>query len=353
MAFEMPNPFRKEAPRKPPPPGISNADWAKMYIMAFVLFLVVGTMIYLKKSLDQPPKGDEKPGADQVGYKMRDSGVEGTGAAVKQGAPRKEIPIPPLPPEGAVSFRDLAAPFQDGEEKPVKESLEFVNLLNVFLNRVTPESIRKAVQPELTADKAFLEPSKHRGEALRSYGHLIQIFTESMETTTPNNIRYVYLGIMQEYLTNRTVYFYLPELPRNPATGKPMGFNVYYKGGEQFIKDWVEIEGVFLRQYVYPSQLKDRNDRDIYAKSAVVFAKTIRVVPEPKYSDSRGSFIIIVIIMAGVAVTIVIVAGVMSRRYGSGTLREKMAAIKKEACEKAASGNDPSKPAPPPPSPPA
>jgi hypothetical protein len=301
-----------------------------MYVMAMVLFAVVGTMVYMKKMVDNlnEKKGGRGPGPGQVDYKVREGPPP---ADPVTGEPeKKQIPVPPLPQDGRVSFRDLAAPFQDGEEKVVKETPEFINVLNVFLNSVTPESASKLVNPALTADLAYLDPAKHRGEFVRSYGRLIQIYTERMGSTTPNNVEFVYLGIMQEYPTNRTVYFYMPEMPKDPATGKPIEFSSYHKRGEEYLTDWVEVEGMFLRQYAYPSQYEDDRGRVIHARAAVLFVKNIRPVKKPEFSDPRGGFIFIVGGLAVLVVVIVVVAGVMSRKYSSGSLRMRLFALKKQ-----------------------
>ncbi len=333
MYDKLANPFRKEEPaRRAPPPKTPPTVWVRLYVMAFLLFLVVGTMIYMKKMSDAARARKDRPGTGEIDYRM---GGGGGGKAPATGdeappAQRKDIPVAPLPQDGAVSFRDLAAPFLDGEEKPVEETPEFINLLNVFLNAVTPETLRKQVNPHLTADLAYLAPDRHRGEALRTVGRLIQIYTERVDATTPNNVEVVYIGVLQEHRTGRTVYFYLPEKPRDAATGEPIAFRSYRKRGSEFLLDWVEIEGIFLRQYTYPSQQEDERGRTLVARSAVVFAKTLRLAQKPEISDPRKSFIFIVGGLALALASVVVVAGVMSRKYGSGTLRGRLFALRRQ-----------------------
>lgn len=335
MPEPMANPFRKSGaagPRVPPPPGMMPREWARLYVMALILLLALGTMIYMRKMMPSgAPRADGKePGG--VAFESRrppqDSGA-GEARPEPPAGRKKEIPLAPLPADGAVPYRELAAPFRDGDEPPVKETAEFVNLLNVFLNAVTPEGFSKAVDPQVHADRAFLEPDRYRGTPLRTYGRLIRIYTEPLDCTTPNNVERVYFGVMQEYKTNRTVCFYLPELPRDPATGKPLAFRTYRKGGEEFYEDWVEVEGIFLRRYIYPSRMEDSQGQPLYAKSALLFAKNIRLSPRPQYSDHRAGFIVMVSLGAAVIVAIVLVAGIASRKYGSGDLRMKLLALKR------------------------
>jgi hypothetical protein len=134
---------------------------------------------------------------------------------------------------------------------------------------------------------------------------------------------------MQEYPTNRTVYFYLPEKPVDPATGKPVVFRSYRKRGDEFVEDWVEVEGIFLRQYVYPSQLEDDKGNAYYARAAAIFGKNLRLAKKPEFSDPRGSFVFIVGGLALVLAVTVVVGGVLSRKYSSGSLRMKLAQLRR------------------------
>lgn len=335
MSFDLANPFRKQAPPPPSPRGPAPKEWARIYLMAVVLMMVVGTMVMMKKMVDNLNNRDKSRAKGQPGgvtYRLETppqeaKAVGGSQEAQKESG-KKAVAIPPLP-EGAVNYKELASPFKDGRERIEKETPEFINLLNVFMNKVTPEDFSKAVNPNLSADLAFLKPAESRGEVIRSYGSLIQVYTERLDTTTPNNVEVVYLGVMTEFRSNRTVYFYMPELPKDPATGKPVAFKGHAKKPTQFLDDWVEVEGVFLRQYLYPSQYDDERGQTIEAKAAVLFVKNLRIAPKPNYADPRGAFVFIIGGLAVVIAGIVVVAGVMSRKYGSGSLRMKMFQLKK------------------------
>jgi hypothetical protein len=336
MGLDLPNPFRKDEPRSAPPPAVvGQKEWARLYVMAFVLVLVVGTMIAMKKMTDTLNRPKDRPGPGQVDFKVRDSlgGTAGQAAPpadAPEAPPKKVIEVPAPPAEEGVDFRALAAPFRDGEEKIVKETPEFISLVSVFLKSVTREGLARKVTPDLTADRAFLEPAKNRGAVFRTYGRLIQIYTERIDATTPENVEFVYLGVMQEYPTNRTVFFYLPEKPMDPATGKPVEFQSYRKRGDEFVTDWVEVEGIFLRQYVYPSQLEDDKGNTYYARAAAMFGKTLRLAKKPEFSDPRGSFVFIVGGLAVVLAVTVIVGGVITRKHSSGSLRMKMAHLRRQ-----------------------
>ncbi len=347
MSEDLANPFRKDQPA-PRRPELSGRDWARIYVMGGVLFLVVGTMLYMKKMTDALARAKERPGPGQVDYVMRDRPAEGAQDAPGPGeipdGEKKVVQVPAPQGEEGLSFRELAAPFQDGEGKIVKETQEFITLVSAFLNSVTREGLAKKVRPELTADQAYRDPAAHRGEVLRVYGRLIQIYTERIDATTPDNVEFVYHGIMQEYLTNRTVCFYMPERPLDPATGKPVAFNTDRKQSGEFITDWVEVEGIFLRQYDYPSQNVDAKGQTVHARAAALFVKTLRIANKPEFSDPRGPFVFIVGGLGVLIAAIVVVAGVMARKYGAGTMRAKMREVRRQKGEGAPAV--PSKPEP-------
>lgn len=338
MSFELANPFRKDAPPRSAPPGGTPREWARLYVMAIVLFMVVATMIYMKKMVDsmnqKKAAATRALGPGELEYRVNPKPPGQGGPEAPAGTEKKQVPLLPVPPGEVTQFKELAAPFRDGMEKIEKETPEFITFLNVMANSVTGEGLSKAVRKGLTAEIAFQKPAEHRGEVLQCYGQLIQLYTERIDATTPDNREVVYLGVMTEYPTNRTVYFYMPERPADAATGKPIAFKAEMKKGHEFLRDWVEIEGVFLRQYVYPSQYEDDKGQTIYAKAAVLFVKNLRVVPKPQFNDPRGSFVFVVAGLGVVIAGIVVVAGVMSRKYGSGSLRMKMFHLKKQKGDK-------------------
>jgi hypothetical protein len=347
MYDQLANPFRKEEPgaRRPAPPaGSTPREWVRLYVMGVVFLMTVGAMIYMRKISVPNPKKDKQTG-EAIDYTLQGEPRkprpgEGRDPSGEAAPVKKDIPVPPLPKDGIVDFRELAAPFQDGRQKPVKETPEFIGLLNVFLNSVTPESVTNRVNPNVTVDQAYLAPAKHRGEVLRAYGRLIYIYTERLDVTTPNNLEVVYLGILQEYPKNRTVYFYMAELPKDPKTGEPIKFQSHPWKGQTIYDDWVEVEGVFLRTYDYPGQKLSEQDPDPLTKSAVLFVKNLRLAHKPQYADHRAGFIFGVSALAAVVVAIVIVAGVMTRKYNTGSLRMKLFALKR------AKGKDFPKPSP-------
>ncbi len=341
MDNQLPNPFRQqtEGPKRKPMPGVSQREWTRLYAMAVVFMICVGGAIYAKKSMDALKKKEEALPAGQVEYSIEGMGKkpEAPQAAPDKPAPQDpakpkvEIPIPPLPKDGAVNLKELAAPFRDGREKPVKETPEFIQMMNVVLNAVTPEDMAKRVSPGLSTEAVYREPQKHRGDVLRVYGRLIYIYTERMETTTPNNIEYVYLAVMQEYPKNRTVYFYLPEKPKDPATGKPLEFKTHVWKGQTIYDDWVEIEGVFLRTFDYAGQKATEDQQgDTLVKSLMLMVKNLRIVEKPKMKNTREGFITVISVGAAIVVAIVLVAGIMSKRYGNSSIRMKIFAVRRD-----------------------
>lgn len=324
---EMPNPFRRgSAPRHMSiPPG---SIWPRLYVMSMLLVVIVGTMIYMKRTLDKPPAAKAgRPGPGEIDFTVR-------GGAPGQEKPGEAVPptiVPsPLPQEGPISFRDLAAPFKDGREPVVKETPEFVNLVNAFAKGVKPAEFSARVNPAVTIDAAYNDPLKHRGEVIRCRGPIHKIYTERLLATTPDNIEFVYLGIMQEVPGNRTIFFYMAERPSDPATGQPIAFQSYKREGEDILTDWVEMEGIFLRQYQYENQYVDSQGRQGLARAAVCFVKNIKRVPRPQIVDPRGGFVFVVAALGVVLAAAVIVAGVMARKYGKGDLQWNLLRLRRE-----------------------
>jgi hypothetical protein len=346
MSDQLANPFRKkdEPEKRAPAPRPSSSstprEMVRLYIMALVFFMALGTMIYMWKAAATAPKKPVQPG---VGYSLRPDGTRTgpDGKAPEAEAPlppvRKDVPLQELPKDGVVDFKKLAEPFRDGLEKPVKETPEFVAVLRTLLTAVTPEMMAKRAHPELTADKAYHDTQRVRGEVVRVYGRLVKIYTEPLDTTIPENVKHVYLGIMMEYPSNRTVWFYMPEKPVDPATGQPIEFKKYTRQGEEFYEDWVEVEGVVLRRYDYPSQYENDKQQTTWARSVVLFSKGARIAVKPQMTNARTGFVAVVVVLAIVVVAVVLTAGIMTRKYGGGegSLRLAVVAAKREKAKQA------------------
>lgn len=339
MNDQLANPFRKpsadDGERRPTkPPGDTPKEMVRLYVMALVFFMAVATMVYMWKTAATPPKKRTPPG---VAYNLRPDGTRSgpDGQAAPQDVPlppvKKDVPLQELPKDGMVDFKKLAEPFRDGLEKPLKETPEFVALLRTMLTSVTPETMAKRVNPELTADKAYLDTQRLRGEVVRVYGRLIKIYTEPLDTTIPENVTHVPLGIMMEYPSNRTVCFYLPEKPKD-GKGNPLAFKTYSKKGEEFFEDYVEVEGVVLRRYDYPSQYENEKEETAWARSVVLFAKGLKLASKPQMKNTQAGFVAAVVVLTVLIVAVVLTAGIMTRKYGGGdrSLRLALAAAKRE-----------------------
>lgn len=336
MNDQLANPFRKppagggEGPKRPAPPQGTPKEMVRLYVMALVFLMAIAGMVWMWKFQQPRPEPKKNPGEIDYTFRKETSAdeqqKEPDGAAPPE---KKVVPLQDVPKEGAVDFKKLAEPFRDGLEKPVKETPEFVAVLRTMINSVPSEAASKRVNPDLKADAAYADPVKARGEMVRVYGQMLHLYTEPLDTTIPENRSHVYLGFMTEYRTNRTVAFYLAELPTDPKTGERIQFATRQeKSGNLFYRDWVEVEGVFLRRYDYPSQKEDDQGRPVLARSALLFARNLKLATAPQISNSRTGYVVGVSLIALVLVVIVLVAGVMTRRYSAGSLKERMKALK-------------------------
>lgn len=344
MNEPLANPFRKKsdesaAPRRPAaPPGGTPRELVKLYVMALVFFMALGTMIYMWKAATAPKARKSAPGVS-----IRPDGSRPDAPPADPIPPvKKDVPLQDLPKDGVVDFKKLAEPFVDGLEKPVKETPEFVAILRAMLTAVKPGDLAKRVNPQLNADLAYLNAPKVRGEVIKTYGRLVKIYTEPLDTTIPEKVEHVHLGIMMEYPSNRTVWFYLPEKPVD-ASGQPVKFKTYTKRGEEFYEDWIEVEGVVLRRHDYPSQYATEQDVDAWAKALVMFSKDVKISAKPQMTSTRSGFIAVVVLLAVVTVVIVLVAGVMTRKYGGGGLSMRLAVNQAKRDKEKAKGVEPPK----------
>jgi hypothetical protein len=255
----------------------------------------------------------------------------------------KEPPPPPVVPEKEQDpveeetdeevrpYDDLEKALEefnvrDPRQPVVKESAGFVTLLTHFLQDVTPEEAKQKVVPGLQIRDLFDDADKHRGKYVRCYGRLIQIYSEYMNATTPTNTEVVYRGFMEIYGQTHptpTVEFYLAELPVDSTTGEKIEFSTYQWEGQPLVRAHVEVEGMFLRPHTYRTIRKSAGGSE-YNTSAVLFVKNLRlskIAPPPDY---RVGFILLVCGGAACLIFIVILAGVMSRRYSRGSIHMRM-----------------------------
>ena len=333
MDSSLPNPFRKDSrAQAAAPPGMGMRDWARLYVMGFVLLVIIGGMVFMSDA-GKPRKNKARPGPGISIEPVATQTAPESPAAEEEEKIEVELTELPTPGEGEIDFRALAAPFKDGRDAQVKETPEFVSLLKVFINQVAYGDLAKRINPTVTADQAYRDPGKHRGEVFRVRGRLIKDYPERFNATIPENLEIVYLWVMQERPTGRTVCFYTAEKPRDPETGNLLEFNASLYSGKELLTDWIEIEGVFLRQYDYAAQYKNRDGEDVQNGSALMFVKDFRIVERAKSIDTRTPFAFIVLGLGVVIAAIVLVAGVMSRKYGSGTIRMKMHAVRRSKGE--------------------
>ncbi len=303
MAQELPNPFRAPpgpSRRAPAPPG--PREWGRLYILALAFLLVMAAVIGFRRLGSGPPP----PPPPEVTLSL--------------GAQETSPPAGPATP-----FREMAAPFRDGMETLDREAPEFRSVVERLRDSATAGAVSRAVDPALTADGAYRDAARLRGAALRTRGRLLMLAPEPVK-----GLGEVPFGVLQEDRSGRTVTFYLPAAPLD-AGGRPLAFRKVREEGQEFIADWVEIEGVFLRQYDYPSRHQDRAGETVWARTPLLFAVTLRKAAAPERVDQRGAMATAAGVALAALLAIGILAWVLSRREGGGSLRMRMFMMKKQA----------------------
>ena len=308
----MPNPFRKEG-RPVPPPAVTSREWAKLGILAILFFFAFGTMIVFYFMSKKKPLTSV-------------SEIPPVKEATRPSDPRGVAPPPAQDVEAKA--RETLRTLKDGRDKPRPDQPEFLDFLYLMIH-LTPDEAAKRVQPGLSPKDLVADPAGHRGQFVRLYGRLIDLFAEPIGVTTATGTQDVYLGILQAHPSQKTVWIYLPEHPVDPATGQRIQFHTRRTDGYELITDWVEADGIFLRVYEYEGNPVGRSQGPRIA-APVVFARTLRLreAPPPRKPNLESAYLI-----GGAAVVliaIVLLAGILSRKYGRRSLRMSMYDVKKD-----------------------
>ncbi len=300
------NPFRRGPSGSPPPPGLRPKEVVRIYLMGATLVLALAAMIALIAF--SGPDGEEGASKSKPpeGVKIREPG------------PKTPVPKPEVRPSDDLQEAIEGFRVEDPRTKLVKESPAFIALLTHFLRELTPEQAASKVDGALTPEELFQDPDSHRGKFVRMQGRLIKIYTERIQATTPTKTDVVYRCFMAAApppYPRRTIEFYLPELPKDPKTGK----RVRFQEG-RFYSDSIEIEGMFLRLHQYETQ----NPKTPFDTSGIIFAKNLKVFPKPEAADHSLGFILLVVLAALALISVVVVGGFMSRKYGRGSIHLRL-----------------------------
>ena len=302
----LPNAFRRDPSGSQPRSGLRPKEVVRIYIMGATLVLALASMIAL--FVFSGPDGEE--GAS--------TSTPPEGVTIREPGPKTPAPKPEVKPSDDLQEAIEGFRVKDPRTKLVKESPAFIALLTHFLRELTPEQAASKVDGALTTKELFQDPDAHLGKFVRMQGRLIKIYTERIQATTPTKTDVVYRCFMAAApppYPRRTIEFYLPELPKDPKTGK----RIRFREGK-FYSDSIEIEGMFLRLHQYETQ----NPKTPFDTSGIIFAKNLRVFPKPEAADHTLGFILLVGLAALALITIVLVGGFMSRKYGRGSIRLRL-----------------------------
>jgi hypothetical protein len=313
MKREMPNPFRGDAPRRPRPPDVGS-DRKKIGFLVLLLLLVVGAMIATQFS---GPKIVPDAGKETIRFEPPH------GDPVQDPAPSPELE------ELEKAAMESLGTLKDGPEKIDKSGEGFLRFLYLFL-KLPPKEVSGRVETGITATRLLEKPDEFRGKYVRLRGRLIQLYTEPLAVTTTTGTRDVYLGIMETRPDAKTVSFYLGERPVNAITGESMEFHTQQFEGQQLMRDWVQVEGIFLRVWTYEGE-PHPNGKPRWISAPQLFVKNIQPTPPPRdRQDSHMSWALLIGGVFGVIVIIVLFGGWMSGKYSKDSMRMKMLEVKRK-----------------------
>lgn len=310
MSAEMANPFANRPGRRPTG-GPSPQEFKKIFFLMGGLLLLLATMAVLFVKLNPGREGEKQ--------------IE---PVVPQEPPESSTPTPdpesdptPEAPAGQVSAEQLQqALLEIGASDPkaeiIKESTGFITLLSHFLRDLKPEDVTPRLESALTYEQLIGAPDAHRGKFVRFEGELAQVYTEEIKCTTPTGTRFVYLGVLVVRLPsgeNRSVFFYLPELPTDPKTGHPIVFKTRVLKGVEVMTEYAEVEGMFLRLYTYEPQRMERPNAPLNT-AVMLFAKNLRLKTPPPPETAQGEVFVIIAASAFLLMLCIVMIGIYSKR---------------------------------------
>ncbi len=312
MNTEMANPFRGDGPRKTPPG--SGKEWNKIGFL-ILLLLAVAVMVGIHFSKPRNPI----EGAQNKTVQFKDA---------EKTPPQEQTPSPELEALEQ-SAKDSLPTLIDSREKIDKSGEGFLRHLYLFLG-LTSKEVSKRVTSELTATKLLEKPDEYRGKYVRLKGRLIQLYTEPLHVTTTTGTKDVYLGIMETRPDAKTVAFYLGEHPVNALTGEPMIFHTQQYQGQELMRDWVQIEGMFLRVWEYEGE-PFPSGAPRWIPAPELFVKNIQPTIAPRGKDnSQTNLVILIGSVFGGIVVVVLFGGWMAGKYNKGNLRMRMLEVKRK-----------------------
>jgi hypothetical protein len=205
------------------------------------------------------------------------------------------------------AIKRVASEFRDGTDPLVKETQPFLTLMGM-LHDAEPRAVSK-LATSTTTDLLLVHPDQHRGEVVRIYGQLAMMLTERLEATTPQGIDRIHFGTMASYPKATDIHLYISKWPDDVRLTEHS-----QKYGYRYYRDWIEVEGVFLRTYAYEGTSTDGGP-GVKRNAAIILVRSIRLAEGPKMADPRGGFTIIVFSIALFLVIMVITVGIWSRRF--------------------------------------
>jgi hypothetical protein len=291
----------------PQPPRMT-----RIYVFAFLILFIVGIVPKLLDLLVRrlPARGSAQTSAP----------AEAPDATVLRSVPAHQEPEGA--PDGAQDLRSrLAAEIArlqgvDPNESPSARHPAVAEILRLLDTEATDAFVAGRVDPKLTGAALLREPDRHRGAFVRLRGPVRDSFAVDRpawleERPGHNPLEQVF---MEEHPGGRVLCVYFVNKDRGivwRTSDKPLGGGTVYP-----ILDWIEVEGVYLRPYEFESRLV-RDGKAVRNRAALIVARSVRIVPPPApVPDQQRSYQPLVIVAVGLAVGVMVVGAIFTRRYG-------------------------------------
>lgn len=247
--------------------------------------------------------------------------------------------LPPVPDDEKDILKELAdeaAKFEDGE-KPV--TLNEPRMMKVLaLVEALPRETVSRLATEVPYMELAKKPADYRGRFVRLSGRGLEAYLDEQPGGgPPDPLRPVNQVYMEEMNAFHTVMFFFINhgTRKGDQVERMITFTIQEGTWEgvprHFIKDYLVVEGVFLRTFTYESQLRE-NDAFRKRTAVVLYARNVAVRPPP--ARMTESMFMAFVVMGIVVIVIFAIGFSWYARRRSGEdmpMRVKAAMLRREA----------------------
>jgi predicted Holliday junction resolvase-like endonuclease len=288
-------------------------------IFAFLLLLLIAFMVFLYNHISMLEKAYNQK-------KTQESQMTLPSTMPDKITPSTPTPLPPGIAHEDKYIKEFAK--AERERKQIDTlSPGFVHYLQASLSTPVSESLTPPFFEVLE------NPDKYRGKRIKFRGRLMYhiTFPYNPPKEWGVNIDTIYWGSVKEEEGGILHFYTAKKIPFKLIKDKGRKY-----GGRQVYKNYVEVEGTFIRKSIYRSMHKKKPMR----QSLVLIADTIRDLPLPARGPSPAyTFTIVVVLIALFLLGALFVAGfIMSKKEQKESFRMKIRELRRKKLKEKSEG---------------